>query len=94
MVLRNLFAGQQWRNRHKEQTYGHGERVGEGEMNGESNMETYITICKTDSQWEFAIYLRKLKKGFCINLEGWDGEGDEREVQKGGDICIPMADSC
>ena len=29
----------------------------------------------------------------CINLEGWDGEGDGREVQKGGDICIPMADS-
>ena len=26
--------------------------------------------------------------------EGWDGEGDGREVQKGGDICIPMADSC
>ena len=25
--------------------------------------------------------------------EGWDGEGFEREVQNGGDICIPMADS-
>ena len=24
---------------------------------------------------------------------GW-GRGDGREVQKGGDICIPMADSC
>ena len=23
----------------------------------------------------------------CINLEGWDGKGDGREVQKGGDIC-------
>ena len=22
------------------------------------------------------------------------GEGDRREVQKGEDICIPMADSC
>jgi len=33
-------------------------------------------------------------KGFCINLEGWDGEGDGREVQTGGDICIVMADSC
>ena len=22
------------------------------------------------------------------------GEGDGREVQEGGDICIPMADSC
>ena len=28
---------------------------GEGEMYGESNMETYITICRTDSQWEFAL---------------------------------------
>ena len=37
--------------------------------------------------------LRKLKQGFCIHLEGWDGEGDGKEVQKGGDICIPMADS-
>ena len=52
----------------------------------ESNMETYITICKTDSQQEFAVCLRKLKQGLCINLEGWEGEGDRREVQNGGDI--------
>ena len=24
---------------------------------------------------------------------GWGGEGGGREVQKGGDACIPMADS-
>ena len=36
----------------------------------------------------------KCKQGFSINLEGWNGVGDGREVQKGGDICIPMADSC
>ena len=57
-------------------------------------METYTAICKIDSQREFAIWLRKLKPGLCFNLEGWDGVGDEREVQKGGDICVPMADSC
>ena len=28
---------------------------GEREIYGESNMETYITICKIDSQWEFAV---------------------------------------
>ena len=50
MVLKNLFAGQQWRNRHREQTYGHGERGGEGEMYGESNKETYINMYKMDSQ--------------------------------------------
>ena len=63
-------------------------------MYEKSNMETYITIYKIDSQQEFAAWLRKLKQGFCINLEGWDGEGDGREVQKGGDIHIPAADSC
>ena len=41
-------------------------------MYGKSNMETYITICKIDSQWEFAVWLRKLKQGLSINLEGWD----------------------
>ena len=63
-------------------------KEGEGGIYGESNMETYITICKIDSQWEFAICLRKLKQGLCINLEGWDGAEDGREVQKGGDICV------
>ena len=57
-------------------------------MYGESNRETYIAVCKIDdSQWEFAVWLRKLKQGLCINLEG-------REVQKRGDICIPTANSC
>ena len=63
-------------------------------MYEKSNMEAYITIYKIDSQQEFAAWLRKLKQGFCINLEGWDAEEDGREVQKGGDKCIPMVDSC
>ena len=70
------------------------ERGGEGEMYGESNMETYIAICKIDSQWEFAVCLRELKQGLCNNPEGWDGEEDGREFQEGRDICTPMADSC
>ena len=67
---------------------------GEGEMYGKSNMEIYITICKIDSPWEFAVWLRKLKQWLCINLEGWEREGDRRELQEEGHICIPMADSC
>ena len=63
-------------------------------MYGKSNMETYISMCKIDSQGEFALWLRKLKQGLCINVEEWGGEGDGREVQKGGDIGIPVADSC
>ena len=44
-------------------------------MYGKSNMETYITICKIDSQREFAVWLRKLKQAPCINLEGREMEG-------------------
>jgi len=35
-------------------------------MYGKSNMETYITICKIDSQQEFAVWL-------CMYLGGCDG---------------------
>ena len=44
-------------------------------MNGEKNMETYMTICKIDSQREFAVWLRKLRQGLFVNLERWNGEG-------------------
>ena len=63
-------------------------------MYGKSNLETYISIRKIDSQREFDVWLRKLQQLLCINLEGWDREGDGREAQKRGDIYIPMADSC
>ena len=35
---------------------------GEGEMYEKSNMEAYIIICKRESQQEFAVWLRKLKR--------------------------------
>ena len=55
MVLKNLLRGQQRRHRHSEQTYGHGERGGAGEVYGESDVEAYTAICKIDSQWEFDV---------------------------------------
>ena len=42
-------------------------------MYGKSNMETYNTIFKIDSQRKFAVWLRKLNQGLCINQEGWMG---------------------
>ena len=41
-------------------------------MYGKSNMETYITICKIDSQ-RLLLWLRKLKQGLRINLGGGMG---------------------
>ena len=32
-------------------------------MYEKSNMETFITLCKIDSQQEFAVWLRKIKQG-------------------------------
>ena len=55
---------------------GRGERAEESEMYGESSMETYITICKIDSQWGICCTAKKLKQGLCINIERWNGEGD------------------
>ena len=36
-------------------------------------METYNTMGKTDSQWEFAIWLRELKQVLCDRLKGGMG---------------------
>ena len=33
---------------------------------------------------EFAVWLRKLRQGLCINLEGWDGEGGGGEFKREG----------
>ena len=56
-----------------------GGEEGEGEMYGESNTETYITIYEVESQCEFAEWLRELKEGLSNNLQGWDREEDGRE---------------
>ena len=55
-------------------------------MYKESNMETYITICKIDSQWEFTVCLREL----CSMLFGsLDGRG----VWERMDTCIFIDES-
>ena len=61
---------------------------GKSGMYGESNMETYITICKIDSQWEFSVCLRNLKQGLCVKLEGlgWGGRW-ERDSKGRGYMC-------
>ena len=51
-----------------------------------------LPYIKQITNWEIAVCLRKLNQGLSLNLEGLGGEEDGREVQKGGDKCIPMAD--
>ena len=62
-------------------------------MYRKSNMETYITICKIDTNGiccmaqEIQIAALNQSRGL-----GWGGRWEG--VSKGRDICIPMADSC
>ena len=47
-------------------------------MNWESSIETYIIVCKIDSQWEFAVGHRELNLVLCDNLEGWEASSRGR----------------
>ena len=53
-------------------------------MNGKSNMETYITICKIDSRWDFAVWLRKLKQGSASTWKGEMGRKMEGKFKREG----------
>ena len=90
MVLKNLFTGQQWRN--KEQTYGHGERGGEGELCGNSNMATSLPCVKQTVG--ICCLAQETPTGALSQPRGLGWDRDGREGQKGGDVCMPMADSC
>ena len=67
---------------------------GEGGTNRESSVETYtLPFVKYKSGGNLLYDVGSSDPLLCDNLEGWDGVGGGREVQKGGDICIPIADS-
>ena len=57
MVPKNLFAGQQWRNRHREQTYGHRERRGEGETYSKFPLAVYLTYGNVSFHVTLSIHL-------------------------------------
>ena len=56
--------------------------------------QTHIAMCKLDGWWKLVYVAGSLNQVFCDSLEGWDGMGGGRKVQEGGDIRIPVADSC
>ena len=70
--------------------------MSEEEEGKEKGMEMFwlLETLKLTTSWEFDVWLRELKLGLCNNLEEWDGVGGGREIQEGGDICTPVADSC
>ena len=62
-----------------------GGEEGDGEMYGERNIETYNTMCITDSQWEFAVWQPELKQGLYSRLKDEVGRemGGKRPGREG-----------
>ena len=90
-VLMILFVGQQRRCRHTLYIVGEGD----GGIIWVSSIEIYTLPYVKQRASENLLYdARNPKSVICDNLGGWDGEGGGKEVQEGGDICIPMAYSC
>ena len=89
MVLMNLFAGQQWRYRHREHTYGY-RRGRRGGKTWESSTDTRTLPCVPWIASGKSLYNTLVP---CDILEGWGGDGGGREVQEEGDIRMPVTDS-
>ena len=63
----------------------------------ENETATYSSILAWRIPWAVeSMGLQRVGHDWAIftHTEGQDGVGDWREVQKGGEICIPLADSC
>ena len=87
MVLTNLFAGWQWRHRHRKHACSHGEGLGRGEggTSGERHGDIHAAVCVIDGQCGLAVCLRELKPGLWDSPpERWDGVGSGRKVQREG----------
>ena len=91
MVLKNLFIGQQWRNRYREQTYRHGERAER-------------VRCMERVTWKLTLpYVKSMTTGICcmaqetqtgcLNQTRGMGWGGRWEGGSKGRVCIPMTDS-
>ena len=75
------------------QTYGHGEGKERVRCMERVTRKLTLPYVKQITK-ENLLYGSGNSTGALYQPRGVDGEGDGREIQKGGDICIPMADSC
>ena len=90
IVMKNLFAGQKWRNIHREQPYRHGEW--EEMVKYMLRVTWKLTLLYVKQPMGICCMAQETQTGALYQSREDDGVGDGREFQKGGDICIPMAD--
>ena len=60
----------------------------------ESTMETDVTERKVGSHGNLLCDAGSSKPALHDHLEGRDGVGDRKAVQEGGDMPLPVTDSC
>ena len=71
-------------NRHRQQTNAHSRGGWRGGCMKRVNLETYVTICKIDSQREFTVWLRKLKWAlYQPRGMGWGGRWKGGSKERG-----------
>ena len=75
----DLFAGQLWRRRHREETGGHNRGRREWDELRTQRANIHVTICKRDSKWEFAGWPRELDPVLPDNQEWGMGGGFRRQ---------------
>ena len=62
---------------------------GEGGVNSREALDIYITICKTDGQWEAMHNIGNSTYGHSVTT--WrGGMAGGREAEEGGDVCVIM----
>ena len=54
--------------------------------------ETYTLPCVKQGTKGKLLCSTRAHLVLCDSLEGWDGAAGGREVQGGGDMCVPMVD--
>ena len=57
--------------------------------------KAHLTLhSRMSHKWQLAVWHRELNPVLCDNEERWDGMGDGRGLQEGGEVCTCVADSC
>ena len=78
----NLFAGQQQRCRHREQTYGcGGGKEGEGARNRDRSVKAYARPNRQIASGHLQYDLGSSNWASCNNLEGWEEGGRFRREE-------------
>ena len=93
MVLMYLFAGQQWRCRHREQLREHS-REGKSRMNWETSMETDPLHMSNREQARVCCVTWGVQPSALWQPRGVEGGGRWERGSGGGDVRIPVAGLC